>query len=335
MPIRIYDESSGQILSPDRSVLYDDEYNTELDIYFNSKLVYAYDKRIIPDGGESSNVLVDIGHRLDTLEAGETRVAFEAVGNSEKRDIPAGSTRLAVREMSTSEREAVEALFGVGHGELREPYDWVVAQGLDPSRASNLPSEVRDRVIVYAFLNQASRAESLSQVGIELLELFPDSLKSYTRLFKYEAIKTFDNADSAEAIRASIEKDYPGLKWRLRAIDEGHGHLARAREYYGIYLTRERIKQGKVVIVNENGTETIVDSGDPRLYDQPDEADEAKKKSVSAESHPPTLEDGEQLVPVAADSSESKRRIVWPWIAAVATLVALGCVDKIEFDPIG
>ncbi len=100
--------------------------------------------------------------------------------------------------------------------------------------ASGLSEEGRESLALHLFLHRATYGpKSVAELSPAETEAFAEGpLKGEAAVLRYEILTARGDA-SASTERKKILDRFPGLKWRIEAIDEGNGRLRRLRRRYG------------------------------------------------------------------------------------------------------
>lgn len=100
--------------------------------------------------------------------------------------------------------------------------------------ASTLSEEGRKALALYLFLHRATYgSEGVSELRPSDAEAFARGpLEGEAAVLRYEILIARDDP-SASAERKKILEQFPGLQWRVEAIEDGNGRLARLRRMYG------------------------------------------------------------------------------------------------------
>jgi len=131
-------------------------------------------------------------------------------------------------EASTElERDALRKVYGKTRSPVK-PDTWyisVLAQK-DESVFNDLPPRVEANLKPYLFLRKTRHVQNLGDVSFEDLDALDKThLAPEASVWRYELLLAKGKKEEAATLRKKIEADHPGLLWRLKEIDDGHGYL--------------------------------------------------------------------------------------------------------------
>jgi hypothetical protein len=198
--------------------------------------------------GDRRRVLFDLGNLPPQLEAGSYRMKVRLI--SERRRSAAEPAPVQVREPDPADSSTAALLRTINDED--EPgwavfirYNWhtiytrrpapkkEVAEGRAVD-ASGLSEEGREALALHLFLHRATYGPG------EVAELDPGDTEAFARgplegeaaVLRYEILVARDDP-AAEKKRKEILEQFPGLQWRVEAIENGNGWLRRLRRMYG------------------------------------------------------------------------------------------------------
>lgn len=108
-------------------------------------------------------------------------------------------------------------------------------RGFDARTLDGLSREARRTLAPYLFLHQAFHgpAEVADLKAEDLEPLATGVLAPEALAFRYEILVARKEQTEAEELRQQIQKQWPGLKWRIEKVEKGQGLLTWGRSQYG------------------------------------------------------------------------------------------------------
>lgn len=198
--------------------------------------------------GESRTNLVDLTNYRQFIESGNYEIHLEYVLREDV--VKAPPRHISVGEPSLEDQNLTSLLRGLSDAEASSWNSFLidnwrtiytrrpapreeVAEGRAVD-ASELSEEGREALALHLFLHRATYGPK----GVA--ELTPNDTQAFARgplegeaaVLRYEILAARDDP-SVKKERQKILEQFPGLKWRIEAIENGDGRLMRLRRMYG------------------------------------------------------------------------------------------------------
>lgn len=175
-------------------------------------------------------VSIHVGSVIPGLSIESGSLSISVASSKEKEMIDSASSTVHFGTLEDSVMDSLRASFSIPANEPLPagPREWVSRDWDIDGIINTLPVEVRDNIILYAFLNKAAEAGSIEAAPVELLPQFPEYLAGMPEVFRYEIAVAQGNVSEAESLKVTVTTNHPGLIWRLKEIDEGQGLIAQA-----------------------------------------------------------------------------------------------------------
>lgn len=182
------------------------------------------------DHNEKLSMLVDLGTLASELEPGHYEVR---IGYPVDDFVP---SRWVGFDIVAPTKQEAAALRGVAaSADVTPSQGWGAFVGGVPAGAlpsiDALPSRLRGRLALHLFVQSAVYGSvDLAEAPLDPLALITDELLLGEReVLRYELLRAREDP-AANRVRRAVESKWPGMRWRLDAVDGGYGFLEVQRE---------------------------------------------------------------------------------------------------------
>ncbi len=86
-----------------------------------------------------------------------------------------------------------------------------------------LPPSAFSSLAPYLFLNVCARSGLVATAPLDLLDLFPPHLGTFSLVLRYEVLRARGMDDEAHELRDDAIRQWPGIVWQLDQIEQGEG----------------------------------------------------------------------------------------------------------------
>jgi hypothetical protein len=177
---------------------------------------------------ETQGFLIDLRPWLAHLGPGEYAVSVNLHSSEDGPRWKSNSMRIELKEFDAQNRQTIKmGLPARIDRSVSTPWDWV-----DPAMKvrflkEKLAPEVFAALSPYAFLSATLKE---GRAPLDLLDGFPDHVKPYGEVLRFEVLLAKGEKERAHAVRRQLQNRHPWLKEQLEKVRKGRGLIFQASQ---------------------------------------------------------------------------------------------------------